>query len=719
MQISGHFIKFIYKGSNGYTVAVFELDDRNDEDITVVGYLPEMDQDTTYNLYGEYVEHRKYGMQFNIEQFEKVQINDERNIVRYLSGSDFKGIGPKFAKVIFDTLGPDVINIVKANPDELDAVPNMTKKKKQAIIDGLSLDTEDKYFYLTSNHLSMKNIIKLETKYNDDLLDVLNDNPYRVISEVDGIGFATMDKFGLSIGFTLDHPYRVEALTESLILDWCVQSGDSYLECEPTIDRLLASIPSNIDLAEILKSLVDKRRIAIEEDRIYHITQFTAENYIAHFLATFPRNHFIVTDKNEILEGISKIEQEIGIEYQDKQKEAIESFFENDLMILTGGPGTGKTTLVRGIVKLCSLLYPEYSITLCAPTGRASKRLAELTECESKTIHSLLSWDKESGRFAKDKENPLLTDLLIVDEFSMVDQWLFYSLLQACGNVRKIILIGDQDQLPSVGIGSVLKDLIDCEKFKIVKLERIYRQKEGSDIIKLAYDIKHNECDDIDTSHDIRFFECDSSQVKTITSQVVKYALDIYPDTYEGFMNVQVLAPKYKGANGIDALNAMLQKEFNPPSTTKRELSVGYRIFREGDKILQLKNQPDDDVFNGDIGILIEIIYAKEDINHQNRLIVDFDGVIVEYTPDMFVDITHAYCISIHKAQGSEYPIVVMPVVREYGFMLQKKLLYTAVTRSNTNLIMVGDKEVFLNAIKKEDYHVRKTTLKERLIKLL
>ena len=715
MEIKGHFVKTIYQGSNGYTVAVFELSDRSEEEVTVTGYLPALNKENEYILYGNYSEHPRYGMQYNIESFEKVQISDEEQLIKYFAGPEFKGIGIKMASRIVVALGLEAPALIKEDPSVLDDIKGINPGKKQAIIEGLAKDTEDKYYFLTSNHLSMKNVVRLEAYYGEKMMTVLKQNPYRMAYDVDGIGFQTADKFALSIGFQEDDPLRLTALANSLLLQWCIQRGDSYMDIDEYSEKLSREIEFNT--AEIIDNLVMERLAVIEQERIYPVTQHDAENYIAQYLSLFPRERFDRVPASDIEDGIREIEEEFGIEYQDRQKEAIEAFFENDLLILTGGPGTGKTTIVRGMVKLCRRLFPQYTVKLCAPTGRASKRLSELTDCEARTVHSLLRWDKETGRFAKDEEDPLAIDLLIIDEFSMLDQWTFYNLLKAGANFKKLILIGDQDQLPSVGIGAVLRDVIASELFKVVRLEKIYRQKEGSDIISLAYDIKHGTCEQINTENDIRFFDCDPYQIRGVVMQVVEHALNNYQDTYEGFMNVQVLAPKYSGINGIDALNVALQKEFNPPSQHKRELQIGYRIYREGDKILQLKNQPDDDVYNGDIGILIEVIPAREDHDHQNRLIVDFDGSIVEYTSDSFINITHAYCVSVHKAQGSEYPIVIMPFADEYGYMLQKKLIYTGVTRAYKSLIMVGSRSAFFKGIKREEIYERKTSLREKLMR--
>lgn len=717
MNIKGHINKVIYfREDNGYVVALFDLLDSNiDEQVVITGYMDAVDKDRIYELTGDYVNHPKYGIQFKFDVAQKFVATNQEDLIKYFSSEQFKGIGKKFATVLVETLGNDLISQIKENPGILDLVPKMNEKRREGILEGLAKESDQDYVFLTSHHLSMKAILRLKRVYGDDLMAQLIENPYKVIANVDGVGFNTIDRFALSIGFGLNDLNRLIAYSEQLLMGLCMKNGDSYVLKEEFLQAINKEV-QEFDGDNIITSLAMDKRIAIEEDRVYPISQYNAETYIAGYLNNFPFQSIERVNKKTIEEHLNLVQKNFGIEYVDKQYQAITNFFENDLLILTGGPGTGKTTIVRGMIELCKLVYPQYLVNLVAPTGRAAKRLVELTGAEAKTIHSLLLWDKDTGRFAKDEKDPLNLDILIVDEFSMVDQYLFYNLLKACGSLKKLILIGDADQLPSVAMGAVLRDLIESEKFTTIKLDKIYRQKEGSDIISLAYDIKNDNVEEIPTQNDIRFIECNKEDIQAITLQVVEKALNSFETLQEGFMNVQVLAPKHMGLNGINNMNVLLQKRFNPASKNKRELAIGYRTFREQDKIIQLKNQPDDDVFNGDIGVIVEIIFASEDVNHQNRIVADFDGRYVEYTSDTFANITHAYCVTVHKAQGSEYPIVILPMDNEYGIMLQKRLIYTAVSRAYKSLIFIGEKSAFYRGIKTMDHYQRKTTLKERIL---
>lgn len=700
---------------NGYTVAKFVTYDTKEEDFTATGYFREISEDDIYKLHGEYVEHPRFGMQFQVVTYEKVKPNDESSLIRYFSSSLFPGIGKQTAQTILDVLGEDAIEKIIADNDVLLSIPSLNERKRKSILQGVmeheTLD--DSVIFFTQLGISVKNIMKIEAVYGDEAVTLIKENPYRLIEEIDGIGFKSADKFAKELHFEDMHPFRIQAAVLSSVLDICITNGDTYTSYNAIQKRMKKAFSLEVDITEYLESLKHERYLIIEDERIYHHTQYDAEKGIASFLNGYPY-HTDVDISPFQKEDLTRLENVFHIRYEDKQKSAIDTFFDKSFSILTGGPGTGKTTIVQGILALYKKYYPTHVIALCAPTGRAAKRLSELSNGNATTIHSLLKWDLENNTFLVNEKEPIKADLLIIDEFSMVDQWLFYNLVKACKHVKKILIIGDEDQLPSVGPGCVLKDLIASQMFPVTRLAKIFRQSEGSDVVTLAHQIRDGYADIIEHAKDIAFFNCQNYEVKDLILTVVQSALE---KGYES-RDIQVLAPMYGGVAGIDALNNALQKMLNPNDLHKREIKIGYRVFREKDKVLQLKNQPDDEVYNGDIGFIKKIIFTKEDIHNKNTIIVDFDGILVEYNGDQIYNITHAYCTSIHKAQGSEYPIVIMPVVKDYHYMLQKRLLYTGVTRAKKSLILLGDKEVFLHALQVQEHHIRKSTLTQRILSL-
>ncbi len=701
--------------SNGYTVAKFVTYDTNEEDFTATGYFGELYEDVVYKLLGDYVEHPRYGMQFQVKQYEKMMPNDENSLVRFFSSSLFPGIGKQTAQAIVDALGENAVELIKENHDILKDIPVLNERKRKSIIEGIMEhdDLDDSIVFFSRMGISVKTIMKFEAIYGENAVNVVKENPYRLIEDIEGIGFKTADKIAKTLNFTDDHPYRIKAAVLAMILDICMQSGDTYLSKETLHQRFYKTFDHSIDLDTYLDTLEMERNIIMEDDRIYHHTQYDAQNGIAMFLSEFPK----VREENQSFDenDLVMLENKFHISYEQNQRKAITDFFNESFLILTGGPGTGKTTIVKGILELYKHYFPNDTIALCAPTGRAAKRLSQLCDAKACTIHSLLKWDLETNTFLVNKEEPIDADLLIIDEFSMVDQWLFYNLLSASGKIKKILVIGDEDQLPSVGCGSVLRDLIESDCFPIVRLNKIFRQSEGSDVITLAHQIREGNADILENGKDVAFFECANYEVKDLVVSIVANALEKGYDAKD----IQVLAPMYGGVAGIDALNNALQKMMNPADEYKKELKSGYRLFREHDKILQLKNQPDDDVFNGDIGEIIEIQHAADNVLQKNCILADFDGVEVEYSGEQIYNITHAYATSIHKAQGSEYAIVIMPIVSDYRYMLQKRLLYTGVTRARNSLVLLGEKEVFLKALHIEERHVRKSTLKEKIIELM
>lgn len=716
IKLNGKFTYVVYRSEDTYyTVAKFRVNDTIEKVIFVVGIMPEIRTNCLYNIYGNYTRHPRYGMQFRIETYELPAPDEEEAIVRYLSGVQFPGVGKKTAKKIADTLGKDCIEKIRNDPDILNTIEGLSEKHIESIKNGIGdeqNDMEELVRFLNVHGIGMRNLTRLNKAYGKEAMKKIRENPYRVIEECEGFGFITADKIAKSLGIEDDDPRRLYAMLVSLVMELCVSKGHSFIYEQELRNAYIKETGSESYYEQAYSDALMKRRIVAEEDRVYPVSQFDAERFTARFLADFPVKKLEPYDPQELSDALHAFQHETGISYDETQIEAVRMFFENPVSIITGGPGTGKTTVVHGILNIFRELYPGCSVRCAAPTGRAAKRLSELTGAEAATIHSILQWDLESNTFGKNEDDPIDAGLLIIDEFSMVDIWLFSNLLKASGNVMKICIIGDEDQLPSVGPGNVLSDLIASGKFPLTRLMKIHRQKEGNTVIRLAHAVNNGSDDLIHNSDDVSFFEIDRASIKNSLFKIMDHALA------KGYsMNdIQVLSPKYSGSAGIDTLNTFLQDCFNPADPLKNEAKTGYMMFREGDKILQLKNQPDDDVYNGDIGILEEIIPAEESVDKRTTLLVNFDGIFVEYNADNWNNITLAYCISIHKSQGSEYPIVIMPVTREMQYMLTKKLLYTGITRARKSLIILGELNAFVKGVHIKEREPRRTTLKDRIL---
>ena len=721
LTIFGKFTHIRYRHElNGFTVASFKLNDHQEKTITITGILPEIDMHALYECKGYYTEHFKYGMQFVIEEIKFQRPTDEETLIQYFSSSRFSGIGKITAKKIVETFGLNAIQMIQEDPSILQIIfPKANDKRIDSIIEGIqtSDQIDDDIVFFNQIGLNVRAIEKVQVVYGKEAVSIIKENPYRMVEDIDGIGFKTSDKVAHILGFEKNHPYRLKALIESEVLESCIRSGNSYLdidEFEYSLKRRIQNegiSTDDFDFESSFKQLQFDRFIIVQDNKIYHHTQYDAEYGIADFLNTFPTAYNYETIISNIDEEISIIEEELNIKYEDKQIEAIKMFFNHPFSILTGGPGTGKTTIVKAILTLYRKFFPNNEVMLCAPTGRASKRLSECSNMPASTMHRLLKWDLETNTFNVNEEEPLYLDCLIIDEFSMVDQWLFYNLCKASKNIKKILIIGDEDQLPSVGIGAVLRDCIDSNKFPLLRLEKIFRQSSGSDIVELAYEMKQGHCDILKEGNDIAFFECPSNLIKDQILNIVDKAFE------KGYMDqdIQILSPIYSTVCGIDQLNLSLQKKLNPKNPYSKEIQVGYRIFREHDKVLQLKNLPEEDVYNGDIGEIVEIL-LKSDGYPNDCIVVDFDGIIVEYTRERFDLLTHAYAISIHKSQGSEYPIVIIPITPMHTHVLSRRLLYTGITRAKQSLILIGNYESLQKAIQNINERKRKTTLKERIL---
>ncbi|MEG0367672.1 MAG: ATP-dependent RecD-like DNA helicase, partial [Coprobacillus sp.] len=672
-----------YSEETKFIVCVIDSE-QEDKPILATGYMSYVNPQDKYHFQGEYTIHPKYGKQFQIQSYEIVLADDESEIIRYLSSPLFKGIGEKQAAAIVESLGKNALNLIKEDKHALDNVRGMNEKKRETIAEVLSsqdFDQEVLSFFM-GHGISTKNLALIQAVYQERTLDILQNNPYQLIDDIDGIGFKTADDLALKIGVDPLDANRIKAAVHYSLKEACFQSGSTYHDHDTMFKYFHRFIPhiSYEQFDDYLDELIDERKIIQEVERFYPFDLYESEVIISQTFHRWLKTSLYEYDHQEIEESLNEMEKALSITYDDLQREAIELFLKHSAMIITGGPGTGKTTIVEAIMKLYTSLNPDQRIALVAPTGRASKRLSEVTGLEACTIHRLLKWDLHTNTFGINVNNPLEVDLLVIDEFSMVDTLLFSHLLSASRKVTKILLIGDDQQLPSVAPGHVLKDLLESQMVPTVQLNHIYRQAQESGIIQLAHSIRNNQYDEnlFFQYHDIHFQSCFPYEVVNNVKILVSKAI------HEGYdaSDIQVLAPMYNGVAGIDALNDCLQDLLNPHDEFKNELRVGRKLFREGDKILQLKNRVDDNVFNGDIGILEEICFKDNFEFLTDTLIVNFDGTYVEYTATDFYTITHAYCMSIHKSQGNEFKIVIMPVLKDYYIMLKKNLIYTGLTRA-------------------------------------
>ena len=695
--IEGEFTRTIYKSEN-YMVSRFNTSEGT---ITVTGPSFDYEKGERYVLTGTYVEHPRYGFQFSLISVEKYISTKKEEIISYLKSSAFPGIGKKAAEKIYAYFGNETLKILKEEPMRIAEVELSERQilSLQTGFEALADPQNEIILYLVSGGFNSSDAQKIFSRFKLSTKEVAEDNPFRFYNEIYGIGFDKVKRFASSLEFSdAENKYR-EACLIQMILEYTFNSGDIYI----TYEKLLSLFEyygtiDNID--EIIDRCIEKNYLVRFDDKIYLYNDYYDEVYISDFI-----NHFdggLEVEDERVEEDIRMLEDKLSISYHEIQKEAIFRFFSNSISIIVGGPGTGKTTMIKALSEIFKQLYPFGNLIVTAPTGRAAKRINEICDVESKTIHSLLKWNKENNTFIYNVENPLIYDTLIIDEFSMVDNSLFASLLKACGRVKKICIIGDNNQLPSRRPGNLLNDLIDSGKIPMTLLEHNYRQSKGNEIIALAADIRNNDVDLKRFENDITFFDIRHDRFDLVSL--------IKEDIKEGYMldEIQVLAPMYKGEWGIDSLNYSLQEAFNPKDPYKKEKKSGKYIYRENDKILQLKNRPNDDVYNGDIGIL-------EDIDDKEKsLMVNYSGTYVFYPFEELDDISLAYALSVHKAQGSEYQAVYFIFNRNNYHMLNRNLIYTAISRAKKKLVIIGSQELLKEGLYRQMKR-RNTTLKEKL----
>ncbi|MDK8169096.1 SF1B family DNA helicase RecD2 [Staphylococcus warneri] len=719
-MIKGTVETILFQNSdNFYTVLkvdTIETNESFDTMPTVVGFLPNVVEGDVYTFKGQTVEHPRYGKQLKAETFEKELPQTKDAIISYLSSDLFKGIGKKTAQNIVNTLGENAINDILNDASVLEKVPSLPKKKQKQIAEQIASNQESEKVMIRLHDLGFgpKLASSIYQYYGAETLNVLDKNPYQLVYDIKGIGFSKADQLAQKIGIQFDAPERIKAGLLFTLEEECIKQGHTYMPHDQIIEATYNVLTQNSNhddnqikqehIHRMLLELNEEKRIIVDNEKVSIPSLYYSE------LKSVQNLYRIKTHISKLKEieqsdlqiHIGEIETSNEVSYAESQKEALQTAINSKVMLLTGGPGTGKTTVIKGIVELyaevhgISLDYDDYQeddypVVLAAPTGRASKRLQESTGLEAMTIHRLIGWNQDTQ--PEDiLDNEINARLIIIDEMSMVDTWLFHQFLSAVPLDAQIILVGDEDQLPSVGPGQVFKDLIDSKTIPRVNLTEVYRQQDGSSIIELAHRMKLGQPIDITQRfHDRSFINCGTDQIPTVVEKVVNSAVNKGYD----MSDIQVLAPMYKGNAGIKRLNQILQTILNPKEKDTREIEFGDVVFRKGDKVLQLVNRPNDNIFNGDIGVIVGIFWAKENALNKDVLVVDFEGNEITFTRQDLLELTHAYCTSIHKSQGSEFPIVIMPIVKQYFRMLQRPILYTGLTRAKQSLVLLGDPQAF------------------------
>lgn len=710
---------------SGATKPVYESDIPNGFDaddygsVTISGYYPKLDATRSYHFTGKWTEHQRYGWQFQVATFKSNQIavSSQSSVIAYLSSDTFKGIGKKTAEAIVHELGADAVNMILKDRRKLEGIKGLSKKQKDTVFNTLQERQGDELILgpLYSYGISPKLVVKILKIYEKQALSLIHDNPYQMITDIEGIGFLKADEIARTIGIAMDDPRRIRAALVHVMNRVSSQEGHTYLLKNQLIDTAMQFLNKDamVEIETVEKeilALIKSKQLSEDEARIFLPVLMNAEVSVAERVRRLQEG--TEPDHEQVAKAFADVKEKLDIEYSPLQEEAILTSLTSPVSIITGGPGTGKTTVVKGILNVYDQLNEGAKkppvVKLASPTGRAAKRIEEATHREASTIHRLLGYDRD-GTFAVNEDEPLIADLVIVDEVSMLDTYLAFQLFTSLTKGVQLILVGDDNQLPSVGPGQVLKDLIESETIPLTRLTEIHRQAEGSSVITLAHEVNHGRLPDdlVEKKSDRLFIPAQAEDILRLLKQVTKGAID------KGYTakEVQVLIPMYRGILGIDSVNVALQELFNAQADDKVELVVGQKIFREGDKVLQLVNNPDEGVMNGDVGTIVRVI----DAGSKSEILVDFDDLEVTYSREDSLALTHAYAMSIHKSQGSEYPVVIMPITRAYWIMLQRKLIYTGMTRASKSLILIGDYEALKYAAQNAGA-LRQTMLKGRLL---
>ena len=736
-SIAGIVDDIVYQSEeSGYVVCVIE-DASSGEPVTVVGTIPYLSEGDRITVQGDWVNHPTYGRQFKAVSYDKELPADQGDILRYLAGGNIKGIGPRTAQKMVELFGNDTFTVIEEHPDWLCDVPGITKKKAQSISEQFrNMAGSRAVMLFCRDFFPSATAMRIYKKWGGGAVDRIRNNPYALCRSFNGIGFRRADQIAVQLGLSPDSPER---LTEGICHILTTESQRGGHTCLPEADVLrmakeLLFTGSPVSEAEADAKLYAACRSACAESRLVSVTHegksylylpyfYRAEKYVAEKLA-FLSKRCAKLDVRDIPSMIEKSETQCGFTYAKMQRQAIADALTDGVMILTGGPGTGKTTIIKGLLSIFRSL--DMQISLCAPTGRAAKRMSEATSHEAKTIHRLLEMeftgDEDNSSFARGEDNRLEEDVLIVDEASMIDILLMEALLKAVKPGARLILIGDSDQLPSVGAGNVLRDLCDCGVCNVVRLTEVFRQSETSRIILNAHRIHDGEMPDLTPRADGDFFYLRRDTEESIAGTVIDLVKNRLPRTYGADIveKIQVITPSRKGFSGTENLNVALQGALNPPDPTRPEQVWRDRIYRVGDRVMQTKNNYAMEweteqgkeglgVFNGDIGVITEIDRENECV------VVRMDERICRYDYGMLEELDHAYAVTVHKSQGSEYPVVVIPLYDCAPMLQTRNLLYTAVTRASKMVILVGKSTVLVRMIENNRQSVRCTLFRKWL----
>lgn len=748
-RFKGYIQKIVYKNEeNGYTV--FELELSGEDTLTCVGTVPYASEGEFVEVTGDYIEHSVYGQQLKVDTLESIPPEDEQSVERYLASGAIKGIGAALAGRIVRRFKADTLRIIEEEPERLAEIKGISMRMAMEISSNVQSkrDMRNAMIFLQDYGITMNLAAKIYNHYGPAIYTVLKENPYRLADDIEGVGFKIADDIARKAGVAADSDYRIRSGIVYTLLQ-ATGNGHVYLpynELINQVEQLLETGVSNFD-QQLMDLAISKKIVMKEDDNgerlIYGASYYYMEMAVAYALKAINIDGYAkpvgafdsivelpsgLTTSKGILDRIRRIEKAEKIELDDLQREAVVQAIDSGFLVITGGPGTGKTTTINTIIRYFE--GEDMDIRLAAPTGRAAKRMTEATGCEAQTIHRMLELsgapDGGGVSFNRNEENPIEADVIIIDEMSMVDIFLMNSLLKAIVPGTKLILVGDVNQLPSVGPGNVLRDIIDSECFRVVKLNKIFRQAKESDIIVNAHKINDGERFPIGpSSKDFIFLKRDDPNnvvgaMVTLISQKLPGYVDAKP------FDIQVLTPTRKGALGVERLNSVLQGYLNPKTATKQEKEYGGVIFREGDKVMQIKNNyqieweirgkygiPVDrgmGVFNGDMGIIDNINFFSEELTVRFE-----DNRFVEYSFKQLDELELAYAVTVHKAQGSEYPAVVMPMLAGPRMLMNRNILYTGVTRAKKCVCIVGLEDVFYGMVDNENEQKRYSTLAKRI----